>query len=117
MDASGVSEGSIIAAIMSVHTPTNPVRPRPIVPGITPICRAMASVTSQAPAAATRTMTAGNPRRRSARKAMLMPAHRPQAPPVTGSMTALTSEMRLTGKPPQRACSSINAGELAVWTQ
>ena len=50
--AVGVTEGSIIAAIISVHTGTNATRPSPIVPVIPAIPRAMATVAAQAPAAA-----------------------------------------------------------------
>ena len=52
--ATGVTEGSIIAAIISVHTGTNTTRPwrSPIVPVIPAIPRARATVATQAPAAA-----------------------------------------------------------------
>ena len=57
--ATGVTEGSIIAAIISVHTGTNATRPSPIVPVIPAIPRAMATVATQAPAAAIRRSTVG----------------------------------------------------------
>ena len=50
--AVGVTEGSIIAAIISVHTGTNTTRSSPIVPVIPAIPRARANVATQAPAAA-----------------------------------------------------------------
>ena len=56
--ATGVTEGSIIAAIISVHTGTNATRPSPIVPVIPVIPRAKATVAAQAPAAAINTSAA-----------------------------------------------------------
>ena len=47
-EAVGVTEGSIIAAIISVHTATNTARPSPIVPVIPVIPRARATVAAQA---------------------------------------------------------------------
>ena len=46
-------DGSIIAAIISVHTPRNATRARPIVPGMTPMSAATAMVATQASAATT----------------------------------------------------------------
>ena len=48
--ATGVTDGSIIAAIISVHTGTNATRPSPIVPVIPAIPRARPTVAAQAAA-------------------------------------------------------------------
>src|SRR6516162_9405713 len=50
-EATGDTEGSTIAAIISVQTGTNAARPSPIVPAIPAIPRASAMVAAQAPAA------------------------------------------------------------------
>ena len=39
MEATGATDGSIIAAIISVHMPTKPARPRPMVPVMPAIAR------------------------------------------------------------------------------
>jgi hypothetical protein len=54
-EANGVTDGSIIAAIISAHTATNAPRPRPMVPGIAPIWRASSATPAHAPAADTST--------------------------------------------------------------
>jgi hypothetical protein len=51
-EAAGVTEGSIMAAIISVHTGTNTASPRPIVPVIPAMARASTTVAAHAPAAA-----------------------------------------------------------------
>src|SRR5205807_2507507 len=52
-EAVGATEGSIMAAIISVQAGTNAARARPIVPVIPAIPRARATVATQAPAATT----------------------------------------------------------------
>ena len=47
----GAREGSIIAAIISVHMSRKEMIPIPMVPGILPMCRASRSVNTQAIAA------------------------------------------------------------------
>jgi hypothetical protein len=58
-----VTLGSIIAAIISVHSPTKATTPRPIVPGIAPIRPRMSMTAIHAPAA-TRSKHAGADRLR-----------------------------------------------------
>src|SRR6266851_4552440 len=49
--ATGAADGSIIAAIMTVHSPRNGSNARPMVPGPLPILVASATVTAHAAAA------------------------------------------------------------------
>src|SRR5690349_20219619 len=58
-DANGVTDGSIIAAIISAQTATNEPAPGPMVPGIEPISRATSTTPAHAPAAATSSSEAG----------------------------------------------------------
>src|SRR5215468_8038479 len=57
-EANGVTDGSIMAAIISAHTAMNAPRPRPMVPGIAPMWRASSATPAHAPAAATSTSDA-----------------------------------------------------------
>src|SRR5258708_1785332 len=57
--ATGATDGSIIAAIMTTHSPRNGSNPRPIVPGPLPMLWASPSVTAHAIAARTATAIHG----------------------------------------------------------
>jgi hypothetical protein len=57
--ATGATDGSIIAAIITAHSPTKGSSARPIVPGPLPMCLASITVTTQATAASAATAAHG----------------------------------------------------------
>jgi hypothetical protein len=57
--ATGATDGSIIAAIITAHSPRNGSNARPIVPGPLPMSRASVTVTTHATAASAATAIHG----------------------------------------------------------
>jgi hypothetical protein len=80
MEATGATEGSIIAAIISAHMPTKAGRLRPMVPVMPTIAPARPAVTSQATAAASSSAAACGVRRRSDGAALVVMPPRRRAP-------------------------------------
>ena len=72
-DANGVTDGSIMAAIISAQTAANAPTPKPIVPGIEPIRRATTTTPTHAPAAATSNSEADGVSRRKPGAVQLIP--------------------------------------------
>src|SRR5258707_6151596 len=77
--ATGATVGSIIAAIIKIHSPSKDSSARPMVPGPLPMLRACATVTAQ-PAAASAARAAHGGGHGHGRERALRRAHAPLAP-------------------------------------
>src|SRR5947207_11408757 len=87
-DANGVTEGSIMAAIISVQMPRNDSRPSPMVPGMDPMCRAARTTPVHAAAATSSNEPMYGARRASERDGGAKDAvMAPRSHPLTGVST------------------------------
>ena len=93
--ATGATDGSIIAAIITTHSPRKGSSARPMVPGPLPMLRASMMVTAHATAASAATATHGTASRRGARACTGPPA---EAGPAWSAMAGSSVSLR-TGSP------------------
>src|SRR6185369_254866 len=100
-DANGVTDGSIIAAIISAQTATNEPTPSPMVPGIDPISRASTTTPTHATAAtASKREASGVSSRRLGACVITRPTRtKPDGRPCSRGGTAARTPPCATGSP------------------